>query len=56
MGVEEVHAFLGKAIDPPAAKNVELAMNTLMSLGAVSEASGELLPLGRHMVHRLDVN
>ncbi|KAI9360815.1 P-loop containing nucleoside triphosphate hydrolase protein [Zopfochytrium polystomum] len=48
MGVTDVHGFLAKAIDPPPAMNVQIAVEVLRSLGAVSE-SDELTSLGKHM-------
>ncbi|KAJ1557193.1 ATPdependent RNA helicase, partial [Cladochytrium tenue] len=49
MGVDDVHAFLSKAIDPPPAINVDSAVGVLRAVGAVAEESGTLTPLGKHM-------
>jgi ATP-dependent RNA helicase DHX57 len=50
MGILDVQMFLGKAVDPPPAINVENALSTLKVLRAVDDVSGELTPLGSHMV------
>lgn len=51
MGEQDVRAFLGKAIDPPSTKALEHAINTLQAVEAIQDGkSGELTPLGKHMV------
>ncbi|KAJ3194151.1 hypothetical protein HK101_003398 [Irineochytrium annulatum] len=49
MGVLDVGGFLSKAIDPPPAVNVEKAVSVLRTLSAISEETGDLTALGRHM-------
>ncbi|KAJ3029969.1 UNVERIFIED_CONTAM: hypothetical protein HDU68_010546 [Siphonaria sp. JEL0065] len=49
MGVEDVKAFLGKAITPPSGVNIENAVRVLRELHAVDKESEKLTPLGKHM-------
>lgn len=49
LGLGDAEAFLGKALDPPAARQVSAALELLTSIGALDPATRELTPLGRHL-------
>ncbi|KAI9330847.1 P-loop containing nucleoside triphosphate hydrolase protein [Obelidium mucronatum] len=49
MGIEDVKAFLGKAISAPAEVNIQDAVRVLRELHAVDKANEKLTPLGKHM-------
>ncbi|KAI8620273.1 P-loop containing nucleoside triphosphate hydrolase protein [Chytriomyces sp. MP71] len=49
MGVDDVEAFLNKAISPPSSKNIEAAVSVLRELHAIDRDTAKLTPLGRHM-------
>jgi len=44
-----IQDFLGKALEPPAERAVQNAMELLVTIGAMSPATEELTPLGRHL-------
>ncbi|TPX65487.1 hypothetical protein SpCBS45565_g05139 [Spizellomyces sp. 'palustris'] len=49
MGNEDVEAFLGKAINPPAVINIEAALKVLRDVSAIDPTDDRLTALGRHM-------
>ncbi|KAG0001580.1 hypothetical protein BGZ79_004460 [Entomortierella chlamydospora] len=49
MGEKDVEAFLSRALTPPSLTAIQIALNTLIDLGALDGTTGELTPLGKHM-------
>ena len=43
-------SFLSRAIDPPEIAAIDHALTTLQELGAITYDTGEVTPLGQHLV------